>query len=136
MGAGPGLSGVSGLVRAGICTILDANFGELPFQRLSGKCSSGMIVAYPLRHGEQEIPHGSVRRRMALHPPASSRTHGTRTPQASRPEGYPRRRLLRAKERLPLAVAAKGLSTVEDGLRLVQEVAHRRHLGATERRAA
>jgi putative transposase len=38
-------------------------------------------VAYAPPHGEQEIPHGSVRRRMALHRPASARAHRTRTPQ-------------------------------------------------------
>ncbi len=31
------------------------------------------MVAYAPRHGEQEIPYGSVRRRMALHQSASSR---------------------------------------------------------------
>jgi len=44
------------------------------------------MVAYALRYGEQEIPHGSVRRRMALyqHSPAqarvsrSNRLHGSR----------------------------------------------------------
>jgi transposase len=72
------------------------------------------MVAYALRHGEQEVPHGSVRRRMALHPRASSRAHGPRTPQASRLKGDPRRRLLRAQERLSLAVAAEGVPTVEE----------------------
>src|SRR5829696_8760978 len=94
------------------------------------------MVTYAWRHGEQEIPHGSVRRRMALHRPASSRAHRTRTPQASRPEGDPERRLLRPKERLPLAVVAEGLPAVEDRLRLVQEVAHRWDVAAPERRAA
>jgi putative transposase len=41
------------------------------------------MVAYALRYGEQEVPYRSVRRRVALHPPASSRSHRTRTPQAS-----------------------------------------------------
>jgi putative transposase len=41
------------------------------------------MVTYASPHGEKEIPHGSVRRRMALHRPASSRAHRTRTPQAS-----------------------------------------------------
>jgi transposase len=41
------------------------------------------MVAYAPRHGEQKIPYGSVRRRMALHQPTSSRAHRTRTPQAS-----------------------------------------------------
>jgi putative transposase len=70
---------------------------------------------------------------MALHPTASSRTHQRRTPQDSRLTADPRRCLLRAKERLPLAVAAEGFPAVEDRLRLVQEVAHRRYLAATER---
>jgi putative transposase len=70
---------------------------------------------------------------MALHPPASSRTHQRRTPQDSRLAADPRRCLLRAKERLPLAVVAEEFPAVEDRLRLVQEVAHRRYVGAPER---
>ena len=42
--------------------------------------SADPMVAYAPRYGEQEIPHGSVRRRMALHKPASPRAHRTRTP--------------------------------------------------------
>src|SRR5688572_28365308 len=73
---------------------------------------------------------------MALYRPASSRAHRTRTPQASWLTSYPRRRFLCAEEWLPLAVAAARLPTLEDRLRLVQAVAHRWDLGATERRAA
>src|SRR5215204_5538925 len=73
---------------------------------------------------------------MVLHPPSSSRTHQRRAPQASWLAADPRRRLLRAEERLSLAMAAEGLPALEDRLRLVQEVAHRRHLGAPERRTA
>src|SRR5688572_14118513 len=94
------------------------------------------MVTYAPRYGEQEIPHGSVRRRMALHRPSSSRAHGARTPQASRLKGDPRRRFLRLEERLPLAVAAEGLPALEDSLRLVQAVAHRWNVGTSERRAA
>src|SRR3712207_5442474 len=98
------------------------------------------MVTYAPRHGEQEIPHGSVRRRMALHRPASSRAHRTRTPQAPRLTGDLRRRLLRAQERLSMAVAAEGLPALEGRrsyrLRLVQAVEARRDVGATERRAA
>jgi hypothetical protein len=36
------------------------------------KMRPDMMMAYALRYGEQEIPHGSVRRRMALHRPSSS----------------------------------------------------------------
>src|SRR5215210_4119693 len=105
-------------------------------ERLSGKCAGGVMVAYALRYGEQEIPHGSVRRRMALHPLASSRTRGARTPQASRLAADPGCRLLRAKERLSLATSAEGLPALEDRLRLVQEMAHRWDLEEPERRAA
>src|SRR5215218_5800701 len=100
------------------------------------KLRPDMMMAYALRHGDHQIPHGSVRRRMALRPPASSRTRERRTPQAARLEGDPRRRLLRAKERLPVAAFAPRVPALEDGLRLVQEVAHRRDLGALERRVA
>src|SRR5918994_4114587 len=83
-------------------------------ERLSGKCSAGVMVAYALHYGEQEIPYGSVRRRMALHRCASSRTHRARTPQASRLTGDPRRRFLRAQERLPVAAFAPGLPALDD----------------------
>src|SRR5829696_5605732 len=73
---------------------------------------------------------------MALHQFASSRARRVGTPQASRLTGDPRRRLLRAQERLPLATAAEGLSALEDRLRLVQEMAHRRDVGASEHRTA
>jgi hypothetical protein len=69
------------------------------------------MFAYALRYGEQEIPHGFVRRGMALHPPSSSRTRQRRAPQASWLAADPRRRLLRPKERLSLAVVAQGLRT-------------------------
>ena len=98
-------------------------------ERLSGKCSASVMVAYALHYGEQDLPHGSVRRRMALHRPASARPHRTRTPQTPRLKSDPRRCLLRPEERLPLAFAAERLPTLEDRLRLVQEVAYRRHLG-------
>jgi hypothetical protein len=42
--------------------MLHMDFREFTFQRLSGKCSVGVMVAYALRYGEQEIPYGSVRR--------------------------------------------------------------------------
>src|SRR5918998_3762877 len=95
-----------------------------------------MMFAYALRYGEQEIPYGFVRRGMVLHPPSSSRTHQRRAPQASWLEGDPRRRLLRPEERLSLATIAPRVPALEDRLRLVQEVAHRRYLRAPERRTA
>src|SRR5215212_9467165 len=36
-------------------------------QRLSGKCSAGVMVAYAPPHGEQKLPYGYFRRRMVLH---------------------------------------------------------------------
>src|ERR687889_461627 len=41
-------------------------------ERLSGKCSEDALVTYAMLHGdhgEQEIPHRSVRRRMEAHQP-------------------------------------------------------------------
>src|SRR5215211_4817830 len=74
---------------------------------------------------------------MALHWPASARAHRAGTPQAPRLTSDPKRRLLRPKERLPLAAIAEGLSALEERLRLVQEkMAHRRDLRAPQRRAA
>jgi hypothetical protein len=140
------MSGTSGPSRKGVASRKIANRRKLGWgpkglrssslplftnvlERLSGKCLAGAMMTYAPCYGEQEIPHGSVRRRMALHPPASSRAHGTRAPQAPWPEGDPERRLLRPKERMPLAVVAEGFPAVEDRLRLVQEVAHRWDVG-------
>jgi hypothetical protein len=64
------------------------------------------MVAYALRHGKQEIPHGSVRRRMEVHPHPSARARERRTSQIARPEKDTRCRLLRPEEWLPLAVVA------------------------------
>jgi transposase len=97
-----------------------------PFRETDWKLRPDMMMAYALRHGDHQIPHGSLRRRMALRLPASSRTHQRRTPQAARLlEGDPPRRLLRTKERLPVAAFAPRVPALEDGLRLVQEVALR-----------
>jgi len=89
------------------------SFQTVSLERLSGKSLVDALVTYAVRHGEQEIPHGSVRPRMALHPPASARAHRTRTPQAARLAGDPRRRLLRTQKRLPLAVVAEGVPSLE-----------------------
>src|SRR5918995_103827 len=105
-------------------------------ERLSGKCSTGVMVAYAARHGEQKIPHGFVRQRVALHRSIPSRAGRTGTPQAPRLTDDPERRLLRAQERLPLAAFAPRLPALEDRLRLVQEMAHRRDVGASEHRTA
>src|SRR5215218_2321296 len=94
---------------------------RIPLLETVWKVLGRRLVTYAVLHGEHEIPHRSVRRRMALHQPASSRAHGTRTSQAPRLEGDPRCRFLRAEERLPLAVAAPRVPAVEDRLRLVQE---------------
>src|ERR671914_2500431 len=88
------------------------DFRELTFQRLSGKCSEDALVTYAMLHGdhgEQEIPHRSVRRRMEVHQPPSppsARAHRTRTPQATRLAGDPRCGLLRSEERMPVAAFA------------------------------
>src|SRR5919112_705049 len=110
-------------------------------ERLSGKCSEDALVTYAMLHGdhgEQEIPHRSVRRRMEVHQPPSppsARAHRTRTPQATRLAGDPRCGLLRSEERMPVAAFAPRVPAVEDRIRLVQEVAHRRDLGTPKRRA-
>src|ERR671920_674336 len=73
---------------------------------------------------------------MALYQPSSARARMSRSPQAPRLAADPRCRLLRSKERLSLAHVAPRVPAVEDRLRLVQEVAHRRYLGAPERGVA
>src|ERR671917_254109 len=60
---------------------------KVELERLSGKCSAGVMMAYAPRHGEQEIPYGSVRRPMAFYRPVSTQPTG---------EGRPRLHGLRA----------------------------------------
>src|SRR5215210_6204997 len=91
------------------------------------------MVSYAPRHGDQKIPYGPLRRRMALHRPASSRVHRAGPPKASRLADDLRRRILRPKERLPLEAFAPRLSAMEERLRVVQEVAHRRYFRAPQR---
>jgi Transposase DDE domain len=59
-----------------------------------------VMVSYAPGYGEQKIPYGPVRRRMALHRPASSRVYRAGPPQDARLAGDLRRRLLHPKERL------------------------------------
>src|SRR5919112_1188361 len=73
---------------------------------------------------------------MALYQPSSARARMSRSPQAPRLAADPRCPLLRPKERLSLAHATPRVPAVEDRLRLVQEMALRRYVGATERGAA
>ena len=46
-------------------------------EKLSGKYSADVALTYAPRHGEQEIRHGPVRRRMGLHQVLSSCAHST-----------------------------------------------------------
>ena len=111
-------------------------------ETVSGKCWANLMVAYAQHYSEQQIPYGSLRRPVALHPPASlpgptgqgrPRLHGLRTDPRCR-------LLLRALKSSSalLAVAPKGLlPAMEDPLRLVQQkMAHRWDLRAPERSAA
>jgi hypothetical protein len=82
-------------------------------ERLSGKCSAGVMVVYAPRYGEQEIPHRSLRRPRGVLGFPYSRAHGARTPQATRLKGYPQRRFLCVEEWLPLAPTAEGLPALE-----------------------
>ena len=92
-----------------------------------------MMVAYACAMESRRYPTDLSDDEWRCISPHLPEPHGARSPQASWLEGDPRRRLLRTQERLPLAVVAEGLPAVEDRLRLVQEVAHRRDVGAPER---
>src|SRR5215212_6655299 len=76
-------------------------------EKLSGKSSADVTLTYAPHHGEQEIRHGPVRQRMGLHQALSSCAHRARTPQDTRFTGDPRRRLLRAQDRLPMEALPK-----------------------------
>src|SRR5215211_6215374 len=75
---------------------------------------------------KEQVPNRSIRYRMGVpqSSPSSPREAKSGTSKATQPAPDPRRGVLCAKERLPLAAFARRLPTLEDGLPLVQEVAH------------
>src|SRR5919107_3197621 len=92
-------------------------------------------MTYAPKHGK-ELFDRSLGRRVGMHRAPRSASQQARTTEDPRHPQDPRRDLLRAKERLPLAAIAKGFPTVADRLLVVWEVAHRRHLRATQRSAS
>jgi hypothetical protein len=66
------------------------------------------VFRYSSTH-EKALPDGSLRRRMELHRTPRARPHRTWTPQDPQSSRDPERRLLPAKERLPVAALAPRL---------------------------
>ena len=89
------------------------------------------VFRYSSTH-EKEIPDGSIRRRMEPHRSPHARPHRTWTAEVPRPSRDPERRLLPPKERLPMATAPPRLPQVAHRLVVLQEMAHRRDLGAPQ----
>src|ERR687898_1124723 len=89
------------------------------------------VFRYSSTH-EKEIPDGSFRRRMEPHRTPHARPHRTWTAEVPRPSRDPERRLLPPKERLPMAPAPPRLPQVAHRLLVLQEMAHRRDLGAPQ----
>jgi hypothetical protein len=84
---------------------------------------------------KEQVPYRSIRYRMGVpqRSPSGPREAKPGTSKATQPAPDPRRGVLCAQERLPLATFARRLPTLEDGLPLVQEMAHRVHLRAAQR---
>jgi hypothetical protein len=113
-----------------LCTILHPNFGDFPFRDCM-KSGCRRVFRYSSTH-EKEIPDGSIRRRMEPHRSPHASPHRTSTAEVPRPSRDPERRLLPPKERLPMATAPPRLPQVAHRLVVLQEMAHRRDLGAPQ----
>ena len=72
------------------------------------KSGSRRVFRYSSTH-EKALPDGSLRRRMEIHRTPRARPHRTWTPQDPQSSRDPERRLLRPKERLPVAALAPRL---------------------------
>src|SRR5215208_2161254 len=92
------------------------------------KSGSRRVFRYSSTH-EKEIPDGSIRRRMELHRAPPARPQRIRTAQDPQPSRDPERRLLRPKERLPMAPAPPRFPSMAYRLLVLQEMAYRRYLG-------
>src|SRR6266516_5352845 len=89
-------------------------------------------------HAEDEaLPQRPERRGMGDPRPAAGPAAGRQGAPAAHPAARGRRRdLLPTADRRAVAVLAGGLPALEHGVRLLRQVARRRHLGAGQRRAA
>ena len=130
------LSGARGEPAVYRVVLLASELRRISLPETVWKMRPDTMIAYALRYGEYEIPHRFVRPRMALYQPSPTRARLSRSPQATRLAADPRCRLLRPKKRLSLAHATPRVPALEDRLRLVQTLAHRRYLRAPERRVA
>jgi hypothetical protein len=94
------------------------------------------VISYAPRHAEQDIPERPVRGGMeASRTPPPGLQAARTAAEASQPTRLPQRRLLRPKERLPMAHAPPRLPSLEDGVPLLQSLAHRWHLAERLHRA-
>jgi hypothetical protein len=112
-----------------LCSILDMNFGELPF-RSCMKSGSRMVFRYSSMH-EKTLPDGSLRRRMELHPAShvpAPKGHG-------RPRTHSLREILNAVFCVLKSAVVNGTCCLTTSLQmahrlpLLQKMAHRRYLG-------
>src|SRR5215208_506163 len=88
------------------------------------KSGPRVVVRYPSTH-ENALPNGSFRRRMELHRASSARSQRTWTAEDRRSSRGSERRLLRPKERLPVAPAPSRLPSMAYRLPLFQDLADR-----------
>jgi transposase len=72
------------------------------------------VISYAPHHVEQDIPKRPVRRRMGAPRTPPTGPEAARTAEAPQPTRRPRRRLLRPKERLPMAHAPARFPALED----------------------
>src|SRR5687767_14247139 len=92
-------------------------------------------MTYAPEH-EEESCDRSHRRRMELPRASCPSAQGARTAEDSHDPRDPKRHLLRSKERLSLEATSPRLPALGNRLLVVQKMAHRRNLRATQRRSA
>jgi hypothetical protein len=88
------------------------------------KSGPRVVIHYSSTH-EKALPNRSIRCRMEIHSASLTRPQGAWTPQNPQSSRDPRRHLLRAKERMPVAPAPPRLPQVANRLLVLQEMALR-----------
>src|SRR5918995_6577471 len=92
------------------------------------KSGPRMVFRYSSMH-EKTLPNRSLRCRMELHRASYAPSLRTRSTENPQPPRDPRRDLLRLEKRLSVAPTPSRLSSMAHRLPLLQEMAHRWHLG-------
>src|SRR5215204_4669982 len=118
-------------LRVGKRSVKDIRFSGLIHRsawRGCMKSGSRVVIRYSSTH-EKALPDGFIRCRMELYRTSLARTQGIWAAQNPQPARDPKRRLLPTEEWLPMAPAPSRFPQMANRLPLLQDLAHRWHLG-------